>query len=85
MRGAVRQRYIPDADEWVFEAPTLALTDTQMAAAAANAAKIMADRARGMPPGARRDLVVRAHAALLAKRYRQGFLGRKGDVILYSN
>ena len=82
--NGVRQRYAPERDEWVFEAP-LALTDAQVSACAHNAARIMADRARGMRPGDRRDLVVKAHEALRAGRVRQGFIGRKGDVVLYSN
>ena len=83
--SGVRQRYLPDADEWIFEPPSLALTPGQMKACAAHAAKIMADRHSGMAPGDRRDLVAKAHDALAAGRYRQGFIGRKGDVILHSN
>ena len=86
MGFGVRQRYVPDRDEWVFESSSrLALTPGQMKAAAHNAAAIQADRARGMTPGDRRDLVVKSHEALRAGRFRQGFLGVKGDVILHSS
>lgn len=86
MSSGVRQRYIPERDEWVFESSgVLALTPAQMKVAAVHAAGIQADRARGMAPGDRRDLVCKSHAALVAGRYRQEFIGRKGDVVLYSN
>jgi hypothetical protein len=86
VHGEIRQRYFPERDEWVFESSgALALTKAQLKVAAHEAAKIMADRYRGMRPGPRRDMVGKAHDALRAGRYRQGFLGRKSDTVLYSH
>lgn len=77
---AIRQKYIPARDCWLFESP-MKLTTEALAAAIANARKTMVDRLRSLPATAgveRRRRFEMAVRALDEGRVYDGFIAAPG-------